>query len=420
MKIKKKVKKTEKKQVKPKTQEKVEKIAVEKKVKDEEESSSDENIDDDDIKIVDPIKSNDKIIKSMEKDSENSEDEKDNKKGNKKTNTKETKAAATTAEEEDKKFVYDKEDEPKTVFCGNIPNSTGMNQTKIKTLFSQYGAIKSVRMRSETGNVIFSKKNKKQCSSFNAYVVFEKEEDAKNSIQLNGYKLMDNHLRVNMANTKGDGFSNKGTIFIGNLSFDATEQEVHEYFESQVGDIEYVRKIPKKGIAYVCFKKGVNLAKALKLNEKEFQGRKLRISRYESKQKQEKKKLFKRDEKTGRIVKRKVKKSHKINEHFVKGRQNINNPIIKKIKESQKATYNKFTESDHVSKKDMFRRGGKVDKDNREVNRDKSKKKQKFFGSKVDGIDKKSKKGKAKNNKTAKEHKVIAKKLKSAASRMGS
>lgn len=324
------------------------------------------------------------------------------------------KPAENTGNAEDSnKQTYDKEDESKTVFCGNIPNDPNVTKGRIKDIFAQYGPVKSIRLRTENGNVIFSKKVKKSCKSFNAYIVFENEDDAKKSVALNGYKLVENHLRVNMANNK-QSFSNKGTIFVGNLPFDALEADIHEYF-SQVGDIEYVRKLPKKGIAFVCFKKGVSLANALKLNDNEFQGRKLRVSRSESKDKQERKKLFKKDPKTGKIVKQRVKKPHKLNEKLLKGRPNINNPMVKKIKDTQKAKFNKFTESD-VTKKDLFRRGGKMDKDTRDVNREKSAKKQKFFGSKVDDLkDKKIKKGKISKN--AKQQKVIAKKLKSAAMR---
>lgn len=103
-----------------------------------------------------------------------------------------------------------------------------------------------------------------------------------------------------------------------------------------------------------------------------------------------------------------------------RGSKAINNPIVKKIKDSQKAKFNRFTNNEQVSKKDLFRRGGKFDKDNREVNRNKMKQKKAFFGSKVDGdVVSGKKKGvkKGKINKTTKDQKVIAKKLKSAAMR---
>lgn len=390
-------------------------------VADNEPEPSDESSEDEDIpEPADPSKANEEILDEMDdsSDENSSEDEAPMEISSKKVETKVIdKPESKKVDNEPKKLAYDKEDERKTVFCGNIPNAPNVNETRIKDLFSQFGTIKSVRLRNESGKVIFSKKVKKETRNFIAYVVFENLEDAKKSLQLNEYKLLDNHLRVNMANNKNEAFSNKGTIFVGNLPFDALESEIHQYFSSQVGNIEYVRKIANKGIAYVCFHKSVNLATALKLNDKPFKGRALRISRCESREKQDKKKLFKKDSRTGKIVKQKVKRPHKMNEEaFVRGRAN-NNPIIKKIKETQKAKFNKFTDSKQLSKKELFRRGGKMDQNQRDETREKSKKKQKFFGAKVDGIDKvKSKKSKV--SKSIKEQKVIAKKLKSAAARV--
>lgn len=362
------------------------------------ESSEDEQIEDE------LMESTENIIKSIKSESESGSDNENNAE-----DIKESKSE----EPEKEKQVYDKEDESKTVFCGNVPNDPNVTKGRVKLLFSQYGPVKSIRLRTENGSVIFSKKVKKYCKSFNAYIVFENEDDAKKSVELNGHKLIENHLRVNMANNK-QSFTNKGTIFVGNLPFDSTEADIHEYF-SQIGEIEYVRKLPKKGIAFICYKKGVSLVNALKLNDTEFQGRKLRVSRSETKEKQERKKLFKKDPKTGKIIRQKVKKSHKLNDKLVKGRPNINNPIVKKIKDSQKAKFNKFTDSD-VTKKELFRRGGKMDKDDREFKREKTDKKQKFFGSKVDDTNSnKVKKGKI--TKSAKQQKVFAKKLKSAALR---
>lgn len=380
---------------------------------DEADDDSSESSDNDDIPMhADPAQANEIVINEMDGSEEDSDDE-----APVEISSKKTKAKPQEKKEEpvEKKLAYDKEDENRTVFCGNIPNGPNINETRIKDMFSEYGPVKSVRFRSESGKVLFSKKVKKDCRNFLAYVVFEKEEDAKKSLVLNEFKLLDNHLRVNMANNKKEAFSSKGTIFVGNLPFDSLESEIHDYF-SQVGQIEYVRKIANKGIAYICFHKGVNLSIALKLNDKPFKGRNLRISRCESRDKQDKKKLFKKDSNTGRIVKQKVRKPHKINEDvFVHGRAN-NNPIIKKIKETQKAKFNKFTDAHQTSKKDLFRRGGKMDQKQRDDSRVKSNKKQKFFGSKVDGIDKmKSKKSKV--SKSIQEQKVIAKKLKSAAAR---
>ena len=112
-------------------------------------------------------------------------------------------------------------------------------------------------------------------------MVFTNQNDAESSLDLNGHQLNENHLRVNMANQYKFESNNKGTIFVGNLPFKATETDVHGHF-TKVGNIEYVRILPNKGIAYICFKKGTNMADAVKFN-KPFGGRTLRIERYVSK-----------------------------------------------------------------------------------------------------------------------------------------
>lgn len=272
-----------------------------------------------------------------------------------------------------------------------------------------------MRIRSEGGKVIYNKKMMNKTENFNAYIVFEKEEDAKNSIELNGHGILGHHLRVNMANSKNDAFSNKGTVFVGNLPFEATEAEIHDFF-SPVGKIEYVRKIPKRGIGYVRFDKGVDIVKALKMTDQVLGGRNIRVTRCETKQKQEKNKMFKKDEKTGKFNKQRVKKAHKIKDNvLLSGRAN-NNPIIKKIKEKQTAKFNKFSR-DSVSKSDVFRKGGQMDQNLRNMSREKTKKKQTFSGTKVDDINQKSKVKKGKVSKMVKQQKVIVKKLKSAAAR---
>ena len=106
-----------------------------------------------------------------------------------------------------------------------------------------------------------------------------------------------------------------------------------------------------------------------------------------------------------------MKKPH--DEKFLQGRSN-NNPIIKKIKDSQKAKFNKFTKSEdrNVSKKELFRKGGvgigkKFKKS--DVKQHEEKKNQ-FLGNKVD----KKKKQKGKLSKGDREKKVIIAKLKKA------
>jgi RNA recognition motif-containing protein len=262
-----------------------------------------------------------------------------------------------------------------------------------------------------------NKKEKKKAEIFLAYIVFENLEDATKSLELNGHEILGHHLRVNMAK-KREAFSNKGTVFVGNLPFEALENDVYDFFKA-AGDIQYVRKIPNKGIAYVRYVKSVNIPQVIsRMNGQVFGGRPIRVSKCETKPKQEKKKLFKKNEKSGKIEKAKVKKTHKIKDSVLMSGRANNNPIVKKIRENQKGKFNKFSGDNQVSKKEMFRKGGKMDQKAKNVNREKTKKKTIFAGSKVDDLNMKSKKiKKNKVSKSIKEQKVIVKKLKSAATR---
>lgn len=87
------------------------------------------------------------------------------------------------------------------------------------------------------------------------------------------------------------------TVFVGNVLFTATEDELIEHFSSTCGQVESVRIIRDKnsglgkGFAYVAFEDPSCVAKALKLNGSEFEGRKLRISKVMKKKKVRMKKI---------------------------------------------------------------------------------------------------------------------------------
>ncbi|KAL9125987.1 MAG: hypothetical protein Q9217_004882 [Psora testacea] len=72
------------------------------------------------------------------------------------------------------------------------------------------------------------------------------------------------------------------TVHLGNLSFDATEGDVHDFFNGC--DVDNVRIVEDrleskpKGFGYVEFKTRTGIEKALKLNESQFQGRNIRVS----------------------------------------------------------------------------------------------------------------------------------------------
>lgn len=110
---------------------------------------------------------------------------------------------------------------------------------------------------------------------------------------MNGKQINGNIIRVNMANMKKTTFHNKATVFVGNIKFDITDNELHEHFK-ECGDIDYIRRLPKKGIAWVCFKQSTSVPKAFKLHEQELAGRPLRITKSTEKRRLEHKKKTKK------------------------------------------------------------------------------------------------------------------------------
>lgn len=165
-----------------------------------------------------------------------------------------------------------------TVFVGNVP--TTCTQKELKKLFSQFGTVKSVRLRNliplnpkRGKRLAFIKKELHPLQkSITAYVRFDNEDNAHSATSLNGHVYKDHHLRVDLTQdqTKETKHDFKRSIFIGNLPFDVTDDDVWNAFE-QCGQIESVRLIRDKatsvgkGFGYVLFEDEASVALALKL-----------------------------------------------------------------------------------------------------------------------------------------------------------
>ena len=122
--------------------------------------------------------------------------------------------------------------ESRTIFVGNIPPS--LSKKKVSKMFSAYGKVESVRMRSVVvapGKlpVKVARKLGKQLAgkAFNCYVVMETDDEAKQCLELNGTEVEGRHLRVDMATPT---LNNKITVFVGNLPFTTDEENLREAF----------------------------------------------------------------------------------------------------------------------------------------------------------------------------------------------
>ncbi|KFP02910.1 RNA-binding protein 34, partial [Calypte anna] len=196
----------------------------------------------------------------------------------------------TTVKQHKEKKVADEAVHRRTVFVGNLPVSCTVQE--LKSLFKEYGQIKSIRFRSlipaedtVSKKVAAIKHQVHPNAKFvNAYVVFKQECDAIKALNENGTEIARGfHIRVDIA-SKNSSHDNKRSVFLGNLSYDISDDAVREHF-SVCGEVVAVRVVRDrktglgKGFGYVLFENTDAVHLALKLNESLLVGRKIRVKR---------------------------------------------------------------------------------------------------------------------------------------------
>ncbi|NXW84736.1 RBM34 protein, partial [Alopecoenas beccarii] len=196
----------------------------------------------------------------------------------------------TTVKQQQEKKVADETVNRRTVFVGNLPVSCTAQE--LKSLFKEYGQIKSIRFRSlvpaeETlSKKLAAIKHKvhPNVKFVNAYVVFKEECDAIKALNENGTEIARGfHIRVDIA-SKNSSHDNKRSVFLGNLSYDISNDAVREHF-AVCGGVVAVRIVRDrktglgKGFGYVLFENTDAVHLALKLNDSVLMGRKIRVKR---------------------------------------------------------------------------------------------------------------------------------------------
>ncbi|CAF1524904.1 unnamed protein product [Adineta steineri] len=167
----------------------------------------------------------------------------------------------------------------RTIFVGNVPSAC--TQKELRALFSQFGTIESVRLRNiiplnakRGKRLAFIKKEFHPLQrTITAFIRFSDEIEAEEATALNGYLYKEHHLRVDMAQDQNEDakHDNKRSIFIGNLPFDANDDDVWKAFE-ECGEIDNVRLVRDratsvgKGFGYVLFKDEASVSLALRMN----------------------------------------------------------------------------------------------------------------------------------------------------------
>ena len=169
------------------------------------------------------------------------------------------------------------------IFINGIPYDT--TEETLRELFSKYGNIEIIKLPKYQD----SGRNIGYC-----HIYYSSPKSASKALELDNYTLGKRYLNVSLANKNSDQLNKTEkidpndvpidciTAFIRNLPYESTEKEVGDKFRS-CGKIKAIRFVYNsqtkkfKGFCYIDFKEHKSLLKALELNGKDFQGRKLQV-----------------------------------------------------------------------------------------------------------------------------------------------
>lgn len=156
-------------------------------------------------------------------------------------NTKSAMKDEDASKEEEIDIPQDDERMQRTLFVGNVAQNT--TRKDIRKLFQQYGEIESVRIRNVIAVnpkipkkvALLSNRLAKFADSFSAYVVFKSQDNLETILkkackEQNMVLFMEKHLRVMLAIQNRLG-PRRQSIFVGNLPFDCSEEELIEAFK---------------------------------------------------------------------------------------------------------------------------------------------------------------------------------------------
>lgn len=169
------------------------------------------------------------------------------------------------------------------IFINGIPYET--TEDELRELFSKYGTIEIIKLPKYQD----SGRNIGYC-----HIYYTSTESASKALEMDNYTIGKRYINVSLANKTSDELNDTKkinpnnvpidciTAFIRNLPYESTEKEVGDKFRS-CGKIKAIRFVYNsqtkkfKGFCYIDFKEHQSLLKALELNGKDFNGRKLQV-----------------------------------------------------------------------------------------------------------------------------------------------
>ena len=290
-------------------------------------------------------------------------------------------------EEEEEAAAHESENSEqlaRTIFVGNVPvkadTGDGMEaeeeeeksakamrklEKELRKEFTQYGKIDSIRFRSvgvksvkvPTGSdyhlvrkVAVAKGSlDDRIETCNAYIVFASKDSVFTAVDKADSMLFHgNHLRVDAVRqgSKGRVFDRNRTVFVGNLVFEASEEECRAHFEATLGAeaVKSVRIVRDpatnlgRGFGYVLLKDESLVHEAInRLNNSKLRKREIRVTKCErSSSKKDEKNAKKRSEKPS---------SAEEEEHIMKNQSRRKKATLAQQKASSSRKFNRKSES---------------------------------------------------------------------------
>ena len=223
---------------------------------------------------------------------ENLEEEEENEEKKPKKETKKNKKNKKISKKNnDNKNTINSNESCNGIFINGIPYET--TEDELRELFSPYGDIELLKLPKYQD----SGRNIGYC-----HIYYTSPESASKALELDNHTIGKRYLNVSLANKNSEQLNKTkkispndvpvdcNTAFIRNLPYDTTEKDVGDKFRS-CGKIKAIRFVYNfqnkkfKGFCYIDFKEHNSLLKALELNGKDFQGRKLQVDYEQNKPK---------------------------------------------------------------------------------------------------------------------------------------
>lgn len=104
------------------------------------------------------------------------------------------------------------------VFVGNLP--VNVKRIKLLKMFKKFGTILSIRFRTNTGKSFLRKAQLEKVPHLIAFLYFDTREAAEASVALNGEKIGDNVITVDLdSKEKAANIKPQNTVVVGNLRY---------------------------------------------------------------------------------------------------------------------------------------------------------------------------------------------------------